>query len=134
MSSFKSSPFFWGLPLPAAAMTVISCGKYGADPDDSEEDADLQILRGGSSLMDDEDMTEYNDDGNDDEVQEEEARQDYFDDFRCDNDREQEDELRDTGGGERMRWSSSRPPMIPRPFRSSNMVDLQLPTLDTFIR
>jgi hypothetical protein len=116
-------------------MTVISCGKYGADPDDSEEDADLQILRGGSSLMDDEDMTEYNDDNNDnDEVQEEEARQDYFDDFRCDNDREQEDELRDTGGGERMRRSSSRPPMIPRPFRSSNMVDLQLPTLDTFIR
>jgi hypothetical protein len=121
MGGFEFGPFIWDLPI-MAAMTV--CAKH--DPyhtrlsensfrtiemlgdDDSEEDADLQVLRCGGSLMDDD---------TDDDV-EEEGRQDHLDDLRCEDGREQEDEVRDTG--ERRSWT--RPPI--------DMENLQLPTFD----
>ena len=111
MSGFDFGPFLWeDLPRIPAAMTIL-CAQYDQIEksfrmeigDDFQGDADLQILRFSGSLMDD--ATE--DDA------EEEARQDHLDDLRCDEDREQEDELRDTG---ERRW---RPPI--------DMENLQLP-------
>jgi hypothetical protein len=114
MNGFELGPFLW---------ETLECAKYAPlseksfsriaeiGYDDSEQDADdedLQVLRLGGSLMDDD---------ADDVVVEEEARQDHRADFRCDNDGgEQRDDVRDTG---ERRWRSP-----------IDMENLQLPTLD----
>ena len=120
MSGFNFGPFLLWEDLPTripAAMTIL-CAKYDAyqslseksfrmeigDHSQEEQHADLQVLRFSSgSLVDD---------ATADDV-EEEARQDHLHDLRCDDDREEEDELRDT---DERRW---RPPI--------DMENLQLP-------